>query len=648
MTTGNPRPEPPPSVPPLSTGQSWAAWLRRAHPRLAVQQPPAGRTAAAAWDVLIWFARRNGFAADLDDCGVKEGVTTWGDRRIRVRRDATAVQAVTALAHQIGHVLLHSEIARLEPTGTVPCHGTRKVEADSVAYLVAAHLGIDPPAIDFPRVSSWAGTDPRSNSSTTIQTVSDRILTTAAAITAYLDAQLGFDQESAAPIPAATPEVHQAAAEPPPAPRSDLVHVHETALQFFRAQLSDSWVPGYLNTRGFGPAIQHQWQTGYAPAQWTALTTHLRAEGYPDELIEASGLARQSRRETLIDTFRDRAMLPIHNIDGTLVAFIGRASPQSAANIPKYLNSPHTDLYDKSTELFGLWQARTALADGAHPVITEGPFDAIAVTTANPARWAGLAPCGTALTASQLARLDHLVGLRGAGVLVAFDPDEAGQRAAVKAYHLLSPLTDRAEAVTFPPGQDPAQTLKDCGRITLAETLAGRVHPLADVAIEAQIARWSRWLDHVEGKMNALRAAAPVIAALPPAQVGRQVVRLAYRLRLDHPTVTEAVTDALTDIIEAGNYRTSRGSSLTSPGLDRSSAACGVARTGTQQRVQASRRNPRQNAQDRTSTVPPRASQDFPHTVQQALTRPTATTRPPGRSTTSTNRRPLMTRRIPR
>jgi DNA primase len=585
---------------------------------------------------------------DLGDCGLKEGITTWGDRSIRVRRDATAVQAVAALAHQIGHVLLHGEIARLEPTRTVPCHGIRKVEADSVAYLVMAHLGIDAPAIDFPHVASWAGIDPRSNPGATIQIVGDRILATAPVITAFLDTQLGFGREPAPPTPAATAEVNQTAAEPAPAPNSDLVQVHETAREFFRTQLADSWVPGYLNTRGFGPAIQQHWQAGYAPAQWTALTTHLRAEGYPDDLIEAAGLARRSRRDTLIDTFRDRAMLPIHTTDGTLVAFIGRASPQSAGSVPKYLNSPHTDLYDKSTELFGLWQGRDALANGARPVITEGPFDAIAVTTANPARWAGIAPCGTALTADQLARLNSLAGLRTRGVLVAFDPDEAGQRAAVKAYHLLSPLTDRAEAVAFPPGQDPAQTLADYGRVTLAETLAGRVHPLADVAIEAQIARWDRWLDHVEGKLHALRAAAPVIAALPPAQVSRQVVRLAHRLHLDHPTVTEAVTDALTDLIDTGKYPTPRQSRQLGPNPDRPPATCGVARTGPQQRTQGSHRNSRQDAQDRTPTARSPASQDFPHTVHQAVTRSAATTRPPTRDTSGANRRPLMPRRVPR
>ena len=103
----------------------------------------------------------------------------------------------------------------------------------------------------------------------------------------------------------------------------------------------------------------------------------------------------------------------------------------------------------------------------------EGPLDAIAVTTAGRGRYAGVAPCGTALTAQQAAALGHAADLRATGVLVAFDADQAGQRAAVKAYHLLSPLTGAATAVILPAGQDPAQILADQGPAALARLLGG-------------------------------------------------------------------------------------------------------------------------------------------------------------------------------
>jgi DNA primase len=103
----------------------------------------------------------------------------------------------------------------------------------------------------------------------------------------------------------------------------ELGEINEVAARFFRARLPGSWATGYLASRGFGPGIQRRWQAGYAPASWDALTRHLLALGYPETVIEASGLARRSRRGTLIDTFRDRVMLPVRSPKGA-------SSPSSA------------------------------------------------------------------------------------------------------------------------------------------------------------------------------------------------------------------------------------------------------------------------------------------------------------------------------
>jgi DNA primase len=156
-----------------------------------------------------------------------------------------------------------------------------------------------------------------------------------------------------------------------------------------------------------------------------------------------------------------------------------------------------------------------------------------------------VAPCGTALTRGQAAALAATCDLRAAGALVAFDPDAAGQAAAIAAYHLLRPLTGPLLAAALPGGHDPAAILRDRGPGGLARALAAGTRPLADLVIDAEIGRWSRWLRYPEGQVNALHAAAPLIAAMPPPDVARQVARLAGRLGLDHATVTAAVTDAL-------------------------------------------------------------------------------------------------------
>ena len=182
-------------------------------------------------------------------------------------------------------------------------------------------------------------------------------------------------------------------------------------MQFYDGQLARSWVPAYLAERGISDVVTRQWHIGYAPGGWATLTGHLRALGHDDDAIQAAGVARISSRGTLIDHFRDRVMLPVHDEHGNIAGFLGRARPGTAPEVPKYLNSPETSSYQKGSLLFGLHQARDLLARGATPVIVEGPFDAIAVTMADPGRHAGLAPCGTALTSKQAALLAQAADL---------------------------------------------------------------------------------------------------------------------------------------------------------------------------------------------------------------------------------------------
>jgi DNA primase len=515
------------------------------------------------------------------DCAAGEGFTTWRNRLIRIRPEATGEQAVAALAHQLGHVLLHGRIALLEPSGTVPCRGIRKVEADSVAFLVGLHLGIRP-EVRFPSVASWAGTDARAHPDATVQAVARRVVDAAARIVTRLDEALPqagvlrreAERVSVNPEPAGRPAVHgkpQRSPDSPaqsslpldgqtPVPWEELVRANQDAAQFFQERLSGSWVPGYLAARGFDPDVLARWQAGYAPAGWSELVDHLRQLGHSDELIEAAGLGRRSPRGTLVDLFRDRAMLPIRSAGGTVVGFIGRASQDAGAGVPKYLNSPGTALYDKSAVLFGLWEAREALASGARPVIVEGPLDVVAVTGAAGGRYAGVAPCGTALTAQHLAVLDAGVDLGTLGIIVAFDGDEAGRHAAARAYHLLIQFTSEVASVILPPGQDPAQVLGDQGAEALAASISERVRPLADLVVDAELDKWSRWLRYAEGQINALRAAAPLIAAMPVAHVTRQIARVAERLDLSHTIVTSAVTDVLPDVLaHASDSRKLRG-----------------------------------------------------------------------------------------
>src|SRR6516165_11147865 len=263
------------------------------------------------------------------------------------------------------------------------------------------------------------------------------------------------------------------------------------AARFFATRLAASWVPGYLAGRGFSEPALRPWTVGYAPAGWHSLATHLRELGYPDAAIQASGLARRTRRGGLVDFFRDRAMFGIRWPDGPLACFSGRARPGAAQPGPVYLNSRTTGLYHKGSLLFGLYEGRRALAAGARPVLVEGPLDAIAISAAGSGRYAGVSPCGTALTSAQVALLARSSDLRRAGVVVAFDADRAGRRAAVRADQLLRDVTGHAVTAVLPAGQDPAGFRREHGGRALARRLDTSV-PLADLVVDEMVAPTTR------------------------------------------------------------------------------------------------------------------------------------------------------------
>jgi DNA primase len=508
-----------------------------------------------------------GFSVERGHCADAEGFTTWRGRRIRIRPDVTASRAVAALAHQVGHVLLHGEIARLERSGSVPCTGVHQVEADSVAYLAIGYADAGAAQVDFPDVARWAGSDPRARPGQAVEDVTARVVAAAAVVIERMNAASGTPAQ---PAPGGVTDRRGL----PDQRTGRLVSLDEVrmaceaAVVFFRDRVPRSWVPGYLARRGMDAAIQQQWQAGYAPAQWDALTRHLRAAGHSDVVIEAAGLASRSQHGGLIDVFRDRFMLPIRSEDGAVVAFIGRATDRAVGpGNPKYLNSPATVLYSKGDVLFGLFEARATLRAGARPVLIEGPVDAMAVTAAGGGRFAAAATLGTALTARHVAALDRAADLRVAGVMTGFDPDRAGVHASARAYHLLVPVTEQLAALDFPAGRDPANIFEVSGATGLGRILAEPRHsrPLADLVVDDRLADLTSWdgydrLATIEGQYLALREAARLIAGMPPAHVGHQVARLAARLGVPERAVTEAVIDAVSSVpasAEAGQGRTS-------------------------------------------------------------------------------------------
>ena len=359
-----------------------------------------------------------------------------------------------------------------------------------------------------------------------------------------------------------------------PADVQRLYAAHADAAVYFRDQLIRHRGPAaYLHGRGLG-AIVHRdapWRIGYAPRAWTALTDYLRDRGFSGAELVTAGLARRGRDGRIFDVFRDRIVFPIRNRDGHTVAFTGRLwQPPLAtdAESPKYLNSPDTPIYAKSRELFGLYEQQDRTGAGWPPVLVEGPADALAVWLSFP-RTAGtglvaLAPCGTALTETQLAATVALPGARRFGIAVAFDGDQAGQKAAQRTYDLLQAHPEiTARGAVFEPGIDPAQLLREPdGQAQLRTTLGRRAQPLLHTVLDdrlvSMVRRTPQLLHEIPGRLAVARVLAPLIAEQkPPAAVEalRHVGETVEKLVDGRADASEAVSATLRCMVLAvGEY----------------------------------------------------------------------------------------------
>ena len=359
-----------------------------------------------------------------------------------------------------------------------------------------------------------------------------------------------------------------------PADIQRLYAAHADAAAYYRDQLTRHRGPAtYLHERGLGTVVERDapWRIGYAPRAWTALTDYLRSRGFSGAELVTAGLARRGRDGRIFDVFRDRIVFPIRNRDGHTVAFTGRLwqTPTATdAESPKYLNSPDSPIYAKSLELFGLYEQQDRTGAGWPPVLVEGPADALAVWLSYP-RTGGtglvaLAPCGTALTETQLAAAVALQGARRFGIAVAFDGDQAGHKAAERAYELLQAHPEIiARGAVFAPGADPAQLLREPdGRARLRTTLGRRAQPLLHTVLDHRLGRMvqrtPQLLHEIPGRLAVARVLAPMIAEqTPPAAVEalRHVGETVEKLVDGRVDASEAVSATLRCIVLAvGDY----------------------------------------------------------------------------------------------
>ncbi|MGI9197329.1 MAG: DNA primase, partial [Candidatus Nanopelagicales bacterium] len=323
--------------------------------------------------------------------------------------------------------------------------------------------------------------------------------------------------------------------------RTRLVEANKAAADFFTERLtSPEAVVGrqFLTERGFDAAVAADFGIGFAPKSWDALTSHLRQRGFTDAELTASGLVSQGSRG-IYDRFRGRLVWPIRDLAGDVVGFGARRLLEDDDG-PKYLNTPETPLYKKSQVLYGIDRARREISKQQQVVVVEGYTDVMAchlagVTTA-------VATCGTAFGSDHIKVLRRLLmdddTMRGE-VVFTFDGDEAGRRAALKAFDDDQRFVAQTFVAVEAHGLDPCDLRQQHGDVSVRDLVQHRV-PLFEFAIRSTLALHD--LETAEGRVAALREAAPIVARIKdPALRPEYVRRLAGWLGLDVATVTRAV-----------------------------------------------------------------------------------------------------------
>ncbi|PKM89104.1 DNA primase [Candidatus Falkowbacteria bacterium HGW-Falkowbacteria-2] len=202
----------------------------------------------------------------------------------------------------------------------------------------------------------------------------------------------------------------------------------------------------YLLKRGLSEKTIKEWQVGYGPESWGALTTALKAKGFKEEEIFAAGLAGRGERGSVYDRFRDRIVFPIRDANGAVIAFTARINPDKAETTPggKYINSPQTEVYDKSRVLFALDRSKKAIKERDFAIVVEGQMDAIACHQHGFTNT--VASSGTALTAEQL----RLIKRFSNNIALSFDMDQAGQLAADRGIHEAMALDINIKIIVLP------------------------------------------------------------------------------------------------------------------------------------------------------------------------------------------------------
>ena len=333
--------------------------------------------------------------------------------------------------------------------------------------------------------------------------------------------------------------------------RARLFAANAAAEKFFQEQLATPAAQigrDFLGARGFDQAAAGRFGVGFAPNSFNALGDALKKQGFTELELTTAGLLSTNDRGRSYDRFRGRLIWPIRDITGQTVGFGARKLLDDEQDKgPKYLNTPETPIYHKSQVLYGLDLARRDIAKGKQVVVVEGYTDVMACHLAGVAT--AVATCGTSFGVEHIKIIRRVLGdvdnanTGGLGqVVFTFDPDEAGQKAATRAFEEEQRFAAQTFVAVGPDGLDPCDLRLQQGDEAVRGLITGR-KPMFEFMIRRRIAGFD--LETVEGRVSALRASAPVVAGIRDGALNDGYIRnLAGWLGMDLGEVRSAVRRA--------------------------------------------------------------------------------------------------------
>ncbi len=314
-----------------------------------------------------------------------------------------------------------------------------------------------------------------------------------------------------------------------------LFQINEAAAEYYHHVLVNARAGeaarSYLAGRKLTPETIKEFRLGFGPDAWDTVKNYLLGRGYEERAILEVGLIIEREDGGSYDRFRNRLVFPICDAKGRITGFGARALDDS---LPKYVNSPQTQVFDKSGSLYGIDKARSAIRKQNRAIVVEGYTD---VLTASQHGWKNVVgSMGTSLTDKQVDAIKELTG----NITLALDADLAGEEATLRGKAILAHSNTEAEVILLPPGKDPDELIRE--DVALWQKLAEQAMPIMDFAFQSVISRID--IKKARDKSLAVQKLLPSIRELrDPVQKAHYLHKLSRELRIDEAAIRAALME---------------------------------------------------------------------------------------------------------